>query len=167
MHRRGTVGSSKFCVDDRGAFHLLMFASGVTENPSAQQIEAGPAIHRALGHLQPVDVALDLAAVPRLAQGGAHQSSNGSGDLPFTIPQKRVMRLAAVAMDGERSRKAWTKRGSSSVTLSGSPVRSRTARQGVGGSDRFAGAGLPEAPRGSAGGSCRRRRVSQSRTTRR
>ena len=58
VHRRGTVGSSKFCVDDRSVFHCLMFASGLTEDPSAQQLEAGPTIHRALDRLQPVDLTL-------------------------------------------------------------------------------------------------------------
>ena len=67
------MGSSKFCVDDRSVFHCLMFASGVTEDPNAQQLEAGPAIHRALDRLQPVDLALDLPTAPRLAQGGAHR----------------------------------------------------------------------------------------------
>ena len=73
VFQRARLGSSKFCVDDRSVFHHLMFASGVTEDPSAQQIEAGPAIHRALDRLQPVDLALDLSAAPRFAQGGAHR----------------------------------------------------------------------------------------------
>jgi hypothetical protein len=35
-NRLPKAGSSKFCVDDRSVFHLLMFASGVTEDASAQ-----------------------------------------------------------------------------------------------------------------------------------
>ena len=34
VNRHGIRSCSKFCVDDRYVFHLLMFASGVTEKPN-------------------------------------------------------------------------------------------------------------------------------------
>ena len=40
------------------------------QDPFAQQLEAGSAIHLALEHLEPVNLALRLTAAPRLLQSG-------------------------------------------------------------------------------------------------
>ncbi|WP_431859247.1 transposase, partial [Azospirillum sp.] len=38
VNRLRTRGFSKFCVDHRGVFRFSRFASGVTEDPTAQQV---------------------------------------------------------------------------------------------------------------------------------
>jgi hypothetical protein len=44
--------------------------SGCQEEASGQQIEPCPAIHVALEHLQPVDLAVNRSLIPRQGHGG-------------------------------------------------------------------------------------------------
>jgi len=67
--RRGSVA---FLVHD--SMLLSWGTCQVRQHTSAQQREAGPAIHLALEHLQAIDVALNRPLTPLVAHGGSHGS---------------------------------------------------------------------------------------------
>ena len=48
-------------LPERVCFGVLTSESGVSEHPTAQQIETGPSIHVALDDLERIDLTLDLS----------------------------------------------------------------------------------------------------------